>query len=223
MSKTNNKNNYLNRYTTLPFLLDMLYNKKLTLVDPTTWEDENDSYFMKLYKTKSKYKSILALCLAEYKYQDTEKYHIWKIYSGTSSGVCIQFFRDQLISYIETVPGIRCNKVTYKTIKNLNKEWENIKISELPFLKRKAFDGEAEFRIIYENDTEEIFLKDIPINLSSISKIILNPWMPNSLSESITKAINGIEGCNHIKVTQTNILNYEKWRNVGEKIVGLRK
>ena len=40
----------LRRYTTLPFLLDILNKKCLTLLDPKNWEDKDDSYYIELYK-----------------------------------------------------------------------------------------------------------------------------------------------------------------------------
>ena len=33
----------LNRFTTLPVLLDLLKRKRLVLLDPAVWEDKNDS------------------------------------------------------------------------------------------------------------------------------------------------------------------------------------
>jgi hypothetical protein len=38
----NPKNNRLNRFTTLPVLLDILRRKRLVFSDPKYWEDEND-------------------------------------------------------------------------------------------------------------------------------------------------------------------------------------
>lgn len=218
MSRNPKEKEFLNRYTSLPFLLDTLCNKRLTMVDPARWEDENDSYFMKLYKTKSKQKSVLALCFAENKSSTNEKYHNWKIYAGNSSGICIQFFKTKLITCIERFTEITYNSVTYWTIKRFENDWQNIPWDQLPFVKRKAFDGETEFRIIYRNDSEEIMTKDISIDLSCISKIILNPWIPKPVYNSVCKALKAIQGCDNLVVTQTTLLSYERWKKAGEKI-----
>lgn len=53
------------RYTTLPFLLDILHEKRLPLLDPASWEDKNDSYYLELYKSGKRLKSVLAICFAE--------------------------------------------------------------------------------------------------------------------------------------------------------------
>ena len=219
MTRNISWNSFINRYTTLPFLLDILYNKRLTLVDPNKWEDENDSYFMTLYKARSGFRSVLALCFAEHESLVTEKYHNWKIYAGNSSGICIQFYKDKLVSCIENVPEIKYGSVIYKTVQQFENEWRETPWSQLPFIKQQAFDGEAEFRIIYENDFEEIALKYLPIKLNSIAKIMVNPWLPNSLVDAIRQSINNIEGCAQIKIIQTKLLSYEKWKRAGDRIV----
>ena len=44
--------NQFRRYTTLPYLLDVLVKKRLTLLNPVKWEDKNDSHFLSIYKAK---------------------------------------------------------------------------------------------------------------------------------------------------------------------------
>ncbi len=206
--------NFLNRYTSLPFLLDTLYYKRLTLLDPITWDDKNDSYFLELYKNSLKLKTVLALCFTENKYQ---KYHHWKVYSGNSSGICIQFDKDELIRCYESISGVRYNSVSYKTIAELTKD-QQLGCKDMPFIKRKAFSDEKEFRFIYQSNVEEIQSKVVSIELSSILKITFNPWIHESVYKSVSKVIRGIEGCKGIKMAQTRLLSYEKWRIVGKEI-----
>jgi hypothetical protein len=49
----------LNRYTTLPSLLDILHKKHITLLSPDTWEDRNDAYYLERYQLESKFRSVL--------------------------------------------------------------------------------------------------------------------------------------------------------------------
>ena len=65
---------YLRRYTDLPALLHMLAAKQLTLLDPKTWDDQNDSFFMSQYKERKKLKTVLALCFS----QTAKTYHHWR-------------------------------------------------------------------------------------------------------------------------------------------------
>ena len=48
----------LNRYTTLPILLDILHKKHIMLLSPETWEDRNDAYYLERYRLKSKFRSV---------------------------------------------------------------------------------------------------------------------------------------------------------------------
>jgi hypothetical protein len=50
------------RYTDLPSLIHILKNRQLTLLDPMTWDDKNDSSFVTLYREKCALESVLALC-----------------------------------------------------------------------------------------------------------------------------------------------------------------
>jgi hypothetical protein len=73
--------------------------------------------------------------------------------------MCIQFHKDKLLSCIENVPEIKCGSAIYKTIQQFENEWRETSWSQLPFIKQQAFDGETEFRIIYESDFEDITVK----------------------------------------------------------------
>jgi len=126
---------YLNRYTILPFMLDILQNLKLILVDFHKWEDKNDIYYMDLYKDYSGYESVLSLCFLGWNARGAEKYHVWKTYSGSTSGVCIQFESDKLISHFDLLKEkIRYGMVDYFPINKLAEEWKNISLDDLSFM-----------------------------------------------------------------------------------------
>jgi hypothetical protein len=42
--------NYLRRYTDIPALVSLLTERKITLLDPASWDDKNDSRFLDLYQ-----------------------------------------------------------------------------------------------------------------------------------------------------------------------------
>lgn len=203
----------LRRYTTLPYLLDILYNKRLALLDPSTWEDKNDSYYLDLYKTKKKLKSLLALCFAD----APETYQHWKIYAGNTSGVCIEFDRDKLLAKIETDKGLISNPIEYKSIAKLQEE--PITIHALPFIKRYAFKDEQEFRIIYENCVEDVKIKYFSILPDDINCILINPWVNKSVFNTIHSIIKKIEGCDGISVRKSTVVENENWKKIGEAIV----
>ena len=53
----------LRRYTDLPALLYLLKHRKITLLDPATWDDTNDSYYLLKYKEKKNLKGTSKNCL----------------------------------------------------------------------------------------------------------------------------------------------------------------
>jgi len=203
------KHTLLRRYTDLPPLLHLLKSKKLTLLSPKSWDDRNDSYYLEVYKRKRKLQSVLALCFTE----GSETYHHWRVFSGGSSGICIEFNKALLLSTLNGTTGIRSKEVIYRKLKELRAAAPNI--NDLPFLKRYPFRDEKEFRIIYEDKEREMETKDFDIDVHAISKIIMNPWMPKALFKTVKELIRDIDGCVDIEVTRTTLVDNEEWKRLG--------
>ena len=199
------------RYTSLPFLLDILYKNRLPLLNPATWDDKNDSYFMELYKKKKKLKSLLAICFAD----SPESYHHWKIYAGDASGVCIEFFQPHLLNKLGHDNRFRIGPVRYPLIDNLERDVPAI--DDLPFIKRYPFRDECEFRLIYEDFDKDVKVEYIPINTSDIERVVVNPWVNQAVFKSIQAVIKGIEGWRNVKVIQSTVVNNEKWKKIGNQ------
>ena len=198
------------RYTSLPFLLDLLHKKQLALLDPSTWDDRNDAFFMEKYKEKKKLKTLLALCFAE----SQETYQHWKIYSGNSSGVCIQFDKDSLLEKALKIEGVRCQKIDYLPFRG---KLDSVEL--LPFTKRVAFKGEKEFRFIYESKEEEIKIKYLPITPNDIIRIVINPWVNKSIYDSIVSTIRNVDGFDNIPTRKSSILENEKWKKKADYVI----
>ena len=75
----------LNRYTSLPIALDVLSQKRITLLSPETWEDRNDAYYLERYRVKKELCCVLAICFSI----RPETFHHWRVFSSGSAGVCI--------------------------------------------------------------------------------------------------------------------------------------
>lgn len=201
---------YLRRYTDLPALLHMLETKKITLLDPKTWDDQNDSFFMSLFKEKKQLKTVLALCFS----QTNETYHHWRVFSNGPAGVCVVFDREALLAKLKKIMGIRISAIRYAVLK---KEREKgLKLNELPFVKRYGFKPEKEFRVIYTSSSEENPSLDVSIDLSIIRSVSLSPWMHSSLRDSTVAAIRAIEGCAKLKVSRSTLISNEQWKTLGK-------
>jgi len=85
----------LRRYTNLAATVHLLRNRCLTLLNPESWDDRNDAYFLAQYKERTNASSVLALCFAE----ASETYHHWRVFSSGGDGVCIEFDRPKLLGF----------------------------------------------------------------------------------------------------------------------------
>ena len=201
---------YLRRYTDLPALIYLLTKKQITLLDPESWDDKNDSRYLQLYRERRKLKIVLALCFT----QANETYHHWRVFGSGSGGVCISFKRSALLQALKKEPGVRAEEVKYLKLPEIRRK--KAAIQDLPFLKRYPFEGENEFRVIYESQTARRPKLDIPVPLSCIYKITLSPWLHLVLSRDVKRMLRSIEGCAGLKIRRSTLISNEEWKRLGE-------
>lgn len=201
---------YLRRYTDFPNLLYLLINSKLTLLDPITWEDKNDTHFLLKYKEAKKLQTLLALCFTT----KAETFHHWKVFAGNSGGICIRFNKERLLNCLDD-GKIHSGLVSYRLMKTLQNEPPVL--SELPFIKRKQYEDESEFRIIYEDINKVNSSKSFSIDLNCIERITLSPWLPKSLSKTIKKIIREIPNCSDIELIRTGVVDNIEWKRIADK------
>ena len=180
--------------------------------DPRSWEDKNDTYFLEKYRQLFGMETVLAICFT----MGAERANHWRMFAGDISGVCIEFRRAQLLKYFPPGNGILHRAVSYRTIRYL--ETNGLQPEELPFVKRTAYRDEKEYRIIFSTDTESTQSKFFVVDLSCIDRIKLNPWIPLPLVEPVKDTIKSIDGCGHIKIFRTTLLENEAWMNIAENM-----
>jgi len=197
----------LRRYTEIPFLLESLHSKEISLLNPSSWDDKNDIHYLANYAEKMNFESIYALCMTEAK----ETYHHWKIFSHGSSGICVEFYKDLFIEYIEENIEVKADSVDYRAIKTL--KTTTLKIDELPFVKRQAFRDEKEYRLFVgtKENQKQVYKIDFPID--AVKKIILSPWLPKTTAKIIRETITQIPGCENIKVTKSTLVDNKLWKS----------
>ena len=203
----------LRRYTQLPALFYMLKGQCITLLDPKSWDDRNDSYYLSVYRRRRNAQTVLALCFSE----EGETYHHWSVFAPGLGGVCIEFDADALTGAVEKQPGVRSGRVRYRTLKS--SRGAKIAVSDLPFRKRLAFQDEKEFRVIYESKKDPIGSLDIQIPLSSIRRVVLSPWLPKTLGDEVKAVVRSIDGCKTLKVYRSTLISNEEWKKVADNAV----
>ena len=207
--------NFLRRYTDLPALIHLLRTKTITFLDPSSWDDKNDAYFMNLYKEKQGLTTLLAVCCS----QEAETYHHWRVFSNGPSGICISFKRQALVHALETKEAIRSGEVQYLKIKDLKSS--HAEITEMPFLKRAPYNAEHEFRFVYESKRTRLHFKSYPIPLSCIDRIYLSPWMPEGVADSVKESLKEIGDVRAIPITRSTLIRNDQWQDYGNRIAGV--
>lgn len=198
----------LRRYTELPYLIEYLQSKELVLLNPASWEDRNDSYYIEQYNKSSGLKCSYALCLTD----SPETYHHWKIFAYGSGGVCIEFDKNKLVNAVSKVTGLRSEHVKYSSIEALRKS--EPMSSDLPFLKRYAFIDEKEYRLFYgvKNAEEPEFRISVPI--ASVARITLSPWLEKSVVKQVKGTLKSIEGCESLEIYRSTLIENESWKKI---------
>lgn len=201
------------RYTNLAAVVHLLRTRAVTLLNPATWDDTNDAYYMAEYKRLKHAKAVLALCFTE----NAETYHHWRVFSHGADGACIEFDKDRLLTIWEGQDTVRTGAIAYKEIRQLRGQ-AVISLEELPFIKRYPYRDEQEFRVVFISKHETVEFKDYPIDLSWIKRITLSPWMSNNLSASVKETLKSIPGCSAIKINRSTLVDNEAWKRLAARI-----
>lgn len=210
---TRTLNKFVRRYTTLSSALDTLVHERLVLLSPSKWDDTNDVEFMELYRAHADAKSVLALCCA----MASETYHHWRVFTQGMEGVCIEFEKAALETAVQDHAGVIAGPVDYLQIRQLE-ALDPEEAHRLPFVKREGYSDEREWRIVATCLDEPKLTLPIGIDLGSITRLVLNPWMPPALADNLRPIIRGLPGCAKLKIEASALTNSDRWKAAGKKL-----
>lgn len=175
-------NSFLSRYTTLPFVLDVLERKRIVLLPPSYWSDRNDSLVLEKYKQTKDLTCLLAICFSN----GVDTIHHWNTFANGPAGCRIIFKADPLLNAVKKIQGVRSGIVEYFKINDLKRHSKET--NSWPFIKRWPYRCEDEFRIIFESTKPRHCGKTelaIPIDLECIDSIMINQSVPKIVFKSI--------------------------------------
>jgi hypothetical protein len=199
----------LRRFTNLAAAIHLLQTRKITLLNPASWDDKNDAHFMAEYKRLRKMQTVLAICFAS----PQETYHHWRVFSNGADGICISFDRKRLLDAFKKQPGMTMGKMRYEYVETVA-AWPELKVAQLPFLKRKPYQAENEYRVIYESADKPMEFFDVDIDLAWIKAITLSPWMPPAFLTAVKTTLRAIPGCEHIEIVRSTLVGRESWQSL---------
>lgn len=214
-SRSVNDATFLRRYTSIAAVIDILRRKELPLLDPQTWDDRNDSYFMSLYKESGKLGGLYGLCAATCK----ETYHHWRVFTNTADGACIEIRREPLEERLRELPGVRFGEVDYLVLGKVEALGTGDR-ERLPFVKRWGFEPESEYRIIAQTTEPQRPALSIDFPVSLVGRIHLNPWLPAPIAESVKAMLREIPGCSKLSIARSQLIDSGRWKGAGDKVVG---
>ncbi|MCX7900371.1 MAG: hypothetical protein N2444_09885 [Methylocystis sp.] len=203
----------LHRYTNIQSLLHLSQEKRLARLDPSSWDDKNDVFFMEAFHRRAGYGRLFALCFT----QSLETYHHWRVFAPGPDGARISFYRKKLLSQIKRAGADQCRfkmrAVRCRLLRDVGRR--PIRIKDLPFTKRSAFFDEREFCILCSSDAERdarASAKLSPLTLDCVERVTLSPWLPSGLFEPIKKTLKSIDGCAALKIYRTTLRENDAWK-----------
>ena len=202
------------RYTSMASALDILFYNRITLLNPSTWDDKNDTYFLERYRRSLGDESKLsALCFTT----ASETFHHWKVFTTGDSGICIEFNRDRLVSLTSDFGSVNTGDVNYFKYNDL-KVLENSDRDKLPSLKRVGFGDEREWRIISRSVSISDHVSFLPISPDFVNKIVLSPFMPEQLVATTKRVIRSVEGYSRVRIDVSRLTDSNFWKRQGDRI-----
>ena len=200
------------RYTHLAATIHLLREEKITLLNPASWDDKNDAYYMDRFRRCRNARTVLALCFAE----GYERYHHWKVFASGANGVCIRFDKERLLSSLPSSGTIIRGSVKYVPVQKITEK--DLTEANLPFVKRSPYKDEKEYRIVYVDVDQTIDSKDFEISLGSVQQITLSPWMPEQLADAVKGFLQPICRPHRIQISHSNLVNSERWKEAANNI-----
>jgi hypothetical protein len=201
------------RYSSIAYVIDSLARREITLLNPSSWADKNDSLYISLYKQYREVGNVFASCYTLSK----ETFQHWYIFGGSSAGAFIEYDRTKLEACFETlkVAGhkLRYTEVEYLTLEKVEKAQATLE--RFPFLKRWGFESEQEYRVIVESDDKNLISYPIKIPIGVINRIVINPWLPRTVVQSLRETIHSINGCENLAVDHSRLIESARWMAAG--------
>jgi hypothetical protein len=118
----------------------------------------------------------------------------------------------KLLAWLSEDDLIEGRKVIYRTLMQIQKEPPTV--NDLPFLKRKAYEHEAEFRLLYSTKRKSVPFKNFVLPIDITDGVYLNPWLPIATFNAIKDVIQKIEGCEELEVMRATIIENKEWQDV---------
>lgn len=202
-------------------LLDLIKNHRLPLINPSEWEDKNDIFASKL---SCKDDEIIGICC--FTLSKSNSIYRWSKMAPNNLCVRVEFGIDEIKAMLPR--NITMKEVQYKSIDELKaKTLKSIK--DCAFIKSIPFKQEKEIRMVTnqsvadENKNAKIvdYLSGLPSDV--IKNIRLSPFLDQKIFRLVKELLHKYLVANsweNVKISQSRILDREKWKNALRECAG---
>jgi hypothetical protein len=194
----------LKHFTNIPALIGILESGALRLSAPTDlWEDKNDLAAVKAFKRKTGAQEIRVICFAS----GDEQIHHWFHYAKKDSGCCIHLNTDALLATLQKESAFLMDFIDYKSAADLSAAWlKNLPVEKIPFIKRRPFEAEQEYRVIWTGKADAE-APSIPV-AGLIDYITLAPGLAGQKGDGLRQML---ETKYALTVKQSRLLEDDEW------------
>lgn len=196
----------LRHYTKYEYILKILRTKKLTLVKPDNWLDQNDREIAE-YVSKKMGKSIYFQCYTK----SSQKHHFWGAPDNCNPKLCIDLDYKKLTA-LATQHNYKFHKIDY--IKDRDISSLSIKSNlDALFKKRNIYSDENEYRMVFvANQICSDFTYHVPIDLTVVKSITVSPFASPKKFDEIKHDLRKINGCQDLRVEHSRATNMRTWQ-----------
>ena len=207
MPATNTGPDRLCHYTSLSKLVSILEQDKLEFGDPAGWEDKNDAASVEAYRRTSGAERIRVLSLAS----GDEQIHLWFEYAHKEYGACIHFKTPALLAALKKEKRFICGPIRYTPRDKLSaQELKAHTPVEWPFIKRRPYENEQEYRVLWTGGPDET-PPAIPL-AGLLDSITLAPGLPSPCNTVLQKMLSANYAEKYrLKVQSSRLLNSPDW------------
>ena len=206
------ENKSIYRFMRFEYLLDLIKNRRLPLINPSEWEDKNDIFASKLSCRDNEVVGICCFTLSK-----SNSIYRWSKMAPNNLCVRVEFDINKIKARLSQKMVMK--KVRYKSIDNLKPNVIKT-IKDCAFVKSKPFEQEKEIRIVtYQSLVDENikivdYLRELPSDV--IKGIRFSPFLSHELFLLVKELLRKYLTANNwkgVNISQSRILNKEKWQD----------
>lgn len=186
-----------------------MHTGKITLLDPATWDDQNDRSFIEACRKKLEAKMIYALCFSSAR----QTYHHWRVFAPGDHGVCITFKGKELLEATNGSDELEFRPIQYKSASALENELP-LSADTLKFTKHLRYSDEKEWRLTYTDKVGISSNPSILFDTKVVARVTISPWLAKPLVDTFKSVIRELPGGKKLDIRRSTLVDLQSWKEM---------